>query len=98
MGERPPCSLQFRHDDVAMCWRVTFRPRGSDIALPRLLHFGDAEKLRTMFQRFATRRMAEDVAALEFGIRVGRGAVELLLGEQELRKLRTAKSPSLRSV
>lgn len=74
-----PVLMQFRRDDVAKCWRVTFRVRGSDIALPRVLHFGDAEKLRTMFQRFASRRTAGEVAALEFAIRVGRGAVELML-------------------
>jgi hypothetical protein len=92
-----PVLMQFRHDDTAGFWRVTFRPRGDTIALPRVLHFGTEDKLRDLFQRFGATRMAEDVAALEFAIRTGRGNVELMLGEEQLRKLWTPKRPTLRT-
>jgi hypothetical protein len=87
--------MEFRYDHTARFWRVVFRPRGDSIPLPRVLHFGDAEKLRELFRRFGTHRMAEDVAALEFAIRTKRGAVELTLGDAQLSKLRTAKRPTL---
>jgi hypothetical protein len=73
----------------------SFRPRGDSVPLPRVPHFGDAEKLHDLFQRFGTRRMAEDVAALEFALRSRGGAVELMLGEEQLRKLRAPQPPTL---
>lgn len=90
-----PVLMQFRYDEPAGFWRVNFRPRGDTIALPRVLHFGSEDKLRDLFSRFGSRRMAEDVAALDFAIRTGRGAVELTLGEEQLSKLRTPKRPTL---
>jgi hypothetical protein len=90
-----PVLMQFRYDSPGGFWRVTFRARGDTIALPRVLHFEDAEKMRDLFRRFGSRRTAEDVAAFEFAIGTGRGAVELMLGEVQLSKLRSAKRPTL---
>ena len=90
-----PVLMQFRYDGTAGFWRVTFRPRGESIALPRVLHFGTDDKLRELFQRFGARKMAEDVAALEFAIQSRRGAVGLMLGPEQLGKLTTAKRPTL---
>ena len=90
-----PVMMEFRYDATVKLWRVTFRPRGDSIALPHVVHFGDAEKLRELFRRFGSRQMAEDHAALEFAINTKRGAVELMLGETQLRKLRIHKTPTL---
>jgi len=91
-----PVMMQFAYDHTVKFWRVKFRPRGESVALPRIVHFGDAEKLRELFRRFATRRMSEDVATLEFAIlNAKRGAVELMLGETQLRELRKHKPPTL---
>jgi hypothetical protein len=90
-----PVMMEFRYDHTVKLWRVKFRARGDSIALPRVMHFGDAEKLRDLFKRFGSRRMAEDVAALEFAINAKRGAVELMLGEMQLRTLRQHKAPTL---
>lgn len=90
-----PVLMQFRHDATAGFWRVTFRPRGDSIALPRVLHFGTDDKITELFHRFGSRKMAEDVAALEFAIRNGRGAVELTLGPEQLETLKTPKRPTL---
>lgn len=84
-----PVMMQFRA--AGRYWRVTFRLRGESSSLPRAFYFGSDDKLRDLFSRFGTRRMAEDVAALEFALRSGGGAVELMLGEAQLRKLRTPK-------
>jgi hypothetical protein len=81
-----PVYMQFRYDHTVKLWRVTFRLRGNTISLPRVLHFGDAEKLRDLFRRFGSRQLAEDHAALEFAINTKRGAAELMLGETQLRK------------
>lgn len=90
-----PVLMQFRYDHTISMWRVTFRPRGEN-TLPRVLHFGNAEKLREIFRRFGSRQMAEDVAAMEFAIlNTKRGAVELKLEETQLRPLRTPKRPTL---
>lgn len=59
------------------------------------MHFGDAEKLRELFRRFGSHQLAEDLAALEFAISTKRGAVELMLGETQLSKLRAHKRPTL---
>ena len=90
-----PVYMQFAYDHTVKLWRVTFRLRGNSISLPRVMHFGDAEKLRDLFRRFGSRQMAEDVATLEFAINIKRGAVELMLGENQLRKLRMHKTPTL---
>ena len=63
--------------------------------MPRVLHFGDAEKLRELFRRFGSRQLAEDHASLEFAINIKRGAVELTLAEMQLRKLRTPRRSTL---
>jgi hypothetical protein len=70
-----PVLMQFRYDHTVKLWRVTFRPRGETVALPRVVHFGDAEKLREIFRRFGSCQLAEDHAALEFAINTKRGAV-----------------------
>ena len=93
-----PVMLEFRYDATVKLWRVTFRPRGDSVPLPRVIHFGDAEKLRDLFRRFGSRRMAEDVATLEFAIiNAKRGAVELMLGETQSRHLRIHKRPTLKT-
>jgi hypothetical protein len=55
------------------------------------MRFADAEKIRSMFRRFAARRMAEDVAAFDYGIQHGSGAVELRLGDEQLAALKEQK-------
>jgi hypothetical protein len=90
-----PVMMEFRYDSTVKLWRVKFRPRGDSVALARVLHFGDAEKLRDLFRRFSPRKMAEDVAALDFAINAKRGAVELMLGETQLCNLRRHKPPTL---
>jgi hypothetical protein len=87
--------MQFAYDHTVKLWRVTFRPRGDSIPLPRVMHFGDAEKLRVLFKRFGSRQLAEDHSALEFAINTKRGAVELTLAETQLRKLRQHRIPTL---
>lgn len=59
------------------------------------MHFADAEKLRDLFKRFGSRQLAEDHAALEFAINTKRGAIELMLGERQLRELRKHRTPTL---
>ncbi len=90
-----PVMMQFAYDHTVKLWRVVFRPRGDSVPLPRVMHFGDAEKLRELFRRFGSRQMAEDVAALDFAINAKRGAVELMLGDMQLRHLRKRKTPRL---
>lgn len=90
-----PVMMQFAYDSTVKFWRVTFRPRGDSIPLPRVLHFGDPDKLRDLFGRFGSRQLAEDHAALDFAINSKRGAVELMLGETQLSKLRAHKIPTL---
>lgn len=90
-----PVLMEFKYDHTVKLWRGVFRPRGNSVALPRVLHFGDAEKLRDLFSRFGSHQMSEDVAGLEFAIQTRRGAVELMLGEAQLTKLRTHRKPSL---
>lgn len=83
-----PVMMQFAYDSTVKLWRVIFRPRGESVPVPRVMHFGDAEKLRDLCRRFGPRQLAEDHAALEFAINGKRGAVELLLGDAQLRELR----------
>jgi hypothetical protein len=90
-----PVMMEFRYDHTVKLWRVVFRPRGDSVPLPRVSHFGDTEKLRELFRRFGSRQLAEDHSALEFAINIKRGAVELTLGELQLRKLRTPRRPTL---
>jgi hypothetical protein len=91
--QRFPVYMRFR--SAGKYWRVTFRVRGTLTNLPRAFYFGSDDKLRDLFGRFGTHRMTEDVAALEFALRSGGGAVELMLGEAQLSKLKTPKRPML---
>lgn len=95
MQQRFPVMMEFRYDSTLKAWRVAFRPRGRSVALPRVFHFGSDDKVRDLFHRFGSSRMAEDMAALEFAIRTRRGNVELMLCEEQLSKLRTPKRPTL---
>jgi hypothetical protein len=90
-----PVMMEFRYDHTVKLWRVCFRSRGDSVPLPRVMHFGDAEKLRDLFKRFGSRQLAEDHAALQFAINTKRGAVELMLREVQVRKLRQHKTPTL---
>jgi hypothetical protein len=91
-----PVMMQFAYDHTVKLWRVTFQPRGDSIPLPRVMHFGDAEKLPELFRRFCSHQLAEDHAALEFAINnTKRGAVELTLAETQLRHLRQHRIPTL---
>ena len=90
-----PVMMEFKYDHTVRLWRVLFRQRGDSVPLPRVMHFGDAEKLRDLFKRFGSRQLAEDQAALDFAINTKRGAVELMLGDTQLRQLRTPKRPTL---
>ena len=90
-----PVMMEFRYDSTVKLWRVTFRQRGDSVPLPRVIHFGDAKKLRDLFRSFGSRQLAEDHAGLEFAIKTKRGAVELKLAETQLRHLRLHKTPTL---
>jgi hypothetical protein len=46
-----PVMMEFKYDSTVKLWRVVFRPRGDSIPLPRVMHFGEAEKLRDLFRR-----------------------------------------------
>lgn len=72
-------------------WQVRFTPVTSDWVL-WVFTFADADKIRSMFCRFGTRRMAEDVAAFEDAIPHGTGAVELRLGVEQYAALRKRKT------
>lgn len=76
-------------------WQVRFTPVGSECVL-RVCHFADAEKIRSMWRRFAARKMSEDVQVFEFAIQNGNGAVELRLGDEQLAALKTTKAPPRR--
>lgn len=71
-------------------WVVRFTPSGSDWVI-RVCRFADPDKIRSLFRRFATRRLSEDVQAFEFGLRSGTGALELRLGDEQLAALKQQK-------
>lgn len=87
---RVPVYMQFR--SAGKFWRVTFRPKGATVPLPRVFYFGSDDKLRDLFGRFGASRMAEDLAALEFALHSGGGAVELMLAEAQLKILRASST------
>jgi hypothetical protein len=45
-----PVLMQFTYDNTVSLWRVTLRPRGDSIPLPRVMHFGDAESRAVRLQ------------------------------------------------
>jgi hypothetical protein len=71
-------------------WQVRFTPSGSDWVL-RVCTFTDSDKIRSMWRRFAARKMSEDVQVFEYAIQSGIGAVELRLGDEEMSKLKQQK-------
>jgi len=56
--------------------------------LPLTLRFSDPDKIRDMQRRFGS-VIAEDLAAMEYGIRQGRGGVWLMLDRKQYQRLGT---------
>jgi len=77
-----PHEVLMRFERFPTGWQVRFTPNGSEWVL-RVCHFADAEKIRSMWRRFAARKMSEDVQVFEFAIAHGSGAVELRLGGEQ---------------
>jgi len=86
-----PHQVLMRFQGFRRGWQVRFTPVGSDWVL-RVCTFPDPEKIRSMFRRYAARRMTEDVSAFEYGIQRGSGAVELRLGEEQYALLTQQKA------
>jgi hypothetical protein len=87
-----PHQVLMRFQRFPTGWQVRFTPVGSHWVL-RVCTFADDEKIRSMWRRFAARRMSEDVQVFEFAVKNGSGAVELRLGDEEYAKLQTKKAP-----
>jgi hypothetical protein len=85
--------LYFRRDSTVGMWRVTFRLRGAMVSLPRVIHFRQPEKVRDLFDRYATDRGADGRMILERGFRTRRGMVEVELGEEQMQCLRMKTRP-----
>lgn len=83
--------ITMRYERFQNGWMVKFTRTGSDWVL-RICTFADADKIRSIFRRFAIRQTSEDIAAFECAIQNGRGAVELRLGEEQYAAL--MQSPS----
>ena len=62
-----PHEVMMRFARVPHGWQVQFTPAGGDWVL-RVCTFADAEKIRSMWRRFAARRMTEDVQAFDYAI------------------------------
>ena len=85
-----PHQVLMRFQRFPTGWQVRFTPVGSDWVL-RVCAFADDEKIRSMWRRFAARKMSEDVQVFEYAIQSGIGAVELRLGDEEMSKLKQQK-------
>lgn len=72
-------------------WQVRFTPIGSDWVL-RVCTFTDPEKIRSMWRRFAPRRMSEDMQVFEYAIQNGSGVVELRLGDEQYALLKQQRT------
>ncbi len=77
-------------------WRVSFR-QTNHWPLPRAYTFTNPDKIRDLYTRFGSSRIAEDVASFEFGLQNGRGVVELTLEEEQYRVLHMEKAPTRRA-
>jgi hypothetical protein len=75
-------------------WRVSFRKPLAHGVLPRVLTFADPAKITSLYERFGSRRLAEDRAAFEFALQQGRGVTELSLGREQYQKLLVRSAPS----
>jgi hypothetical protein len=90
-----PHQVLMRFQRFPRGWQVRFTPSSSDWVL-RVCTFADDEKIRSMWRRFAARRMLEDVQVFELAIQNGCGAAELRLGDEEMSKLQKKKAPPRR--
>ena len=81
------CDVFMLFERQGAVWRVSFtKPLGAG-QLPRVLTFADPAKIRSLFERFGTKRLLEDRAAFEFALERGRGVVMLSLGREQYSKL-----------
>lgn len=92
-----PHQVLMRFQRFPTGWQVRFTPVGSEWVL-RVCTFAADEKIRSMWRRFAARRMSEDVQVFEYAIAHGSGAVELRLGEEQYAALKERKRLGLRVV
>lgn len=85
-----PHEVLMRFQRFRTGWQVRFTPAGSDWVI-RVCTFADSEKIRSMWRRFAPRRMSEDVQMFEYALERGSGAVELRLGDEQIAALKEQK-------
>ena len=64
--------ITMRYERFQNGWMVKFTRTGSDWVL-RICTFADADKIRSIFRRFAIRQTSEDIAAFECAIQNGGG-------------------------
>jgi hypothetical protein len=67
-----PHQVLMRFQRFPTGWQVRFTPIGSEWVI-RVCTFANDEKIRSMWRRFAARKMSEDVQVFEFAIEHGRG-------------------------
>jgi hypothetical protein len=86
-----PHQVLMRFQRFGPGWQVRFTAIGSEWVI-RVCRFADDEKIRSMWRRFAARKMTEDIQAFEYAIGHGTGAVELRLGDEQLTALKEGKA------
>jgi hypothetical protein len=69
-------------------WRVSFLDRENQGVRFRDLTFADRSKLEDLVARTPTKMVLADKQAFELALNTGRGAVDLVLTEDQYRKLR----------
>jgi len=72
-------------------WHITFLEHDLRATLPLKLRFADPDKIRQMQRRFGS-VVAEDIAAMEYGIWQGRGGIWLTLHREQYQRLKSVNS------
>ena len=75
-----------------------FRTAPAPYIFPRRFVFADSYKIRDLFLRYGASKLSEDMAAFDYAIGQGKGIVDLLLGDEQVRAFwkRPASSMFLR--
>jgi len=70
------------------CWMCQFLEEDLKTALPRRLHFRDAEKIRAIVEKVGNFADLQNRQALDYGLETGRGGVWLQLTREQYERLK----------
>ena len=74
-------------------WSISFLEHDCRTSLPLKLTFGHPDKIRERGKRYGS-QVSADISSMEYGIKIGRGGIWLMVDQVGYKVLKRVKTPS----